>query len=136
MWDAIPYFTIESCVIPSVHIKNKIEESDLIPGAVWTKHCNQSLREKQMRTLKARHAHATIDIDFVSYFMKIASRINSNDIIKICEAYNMESQDLDFMNHLVLTKLKGKALNVVKKHLKKHGILHRRQQAIRQVRDR
>ena len=134
MWDAIPYFTLESCVIPSVYIKNSINYSDLIPGAVWTKHCNQGLREKQFRALKSRHVGSIIDNDFISFFMSICSKIESNEIIELCKRYNMESQDLDFMNHLVRTKLKGKALNSVKKHLKKHGFQQRRQ-GFRQVRN-
>lgn len=135
MWDAIPYFTIESCVYPSIYTKNKLEYSNLTPGAVWTKYCNQSLREKQFRNMRTRHPSMVHDTDFVSYFMAMAQHKNVNDIIAICESYNLESPDIDFMNHLVHTKLKGKALSLVKKHLKKHGNLQRRQQAIRQVRD-
>lgn len=135
MWDAIPYFTVESCVYPSIFTKNSLDYNDLTPGAVWTKYCNQSLREKQYRNMRSRHPSLNHDTDFISYFMKMTQHKNVNDIISICDAYHLESPDIDFMNHLVDTKLKGKALNLVKRHLKKHGNLQRRKQAIRQVRD-
>ena len=32
-----------------------------------------------------------------------------------------EIQDIDFMNHLVDIKLKGRSLNILKKHLKHHA---------------
>lgn len=134
MWDAIPYFTMESCVFPSIYTKNRLEYSNLMPGAVWTKYCNQSLREKQFKNLRGRHPTLMCDMDFISYFMLVANSKNVNDIIKICETYRLESPDIDFMNHLVRTKLKGKALSIVKRHLKKYGNLQKRQQAIRQVR--
>lgn len=134
MWDAIPYFTIESCVYPCIYNKNRLEYSNLLPGAVWTKYCNQSLREKQLKNLRGRHPTLVSDMDFISYFMHMANSKNVNDIIKICEAYRLESPDIDFMNHLVRTKLKGKALNIVKRHLKKYGNLHKRQQGFRQIR--
>jgi len=135
MWDAIPYFTIESCVFPSIHTKNSVKYEDLVPGAVWTKYCNQSLRDKQFKNLQGRHPSLRCDINFVSYFMSMATNKNTNDIISVCEEYCIESPDIDFMNHLVRKKLKGKALSLVKKHLKKYGNLQRRQQAIRQIRD-
>lgn len=135
MWDAIPYFTIESCVYPSIYTKNRMDFDKLVPGAVWTKYCNQSLRDKKFRSMCTRHPSVTLGIDFVSYFMAMIQHKNINDIISICDAYHLESPDIDFMNHLVRNKLKGKALSLVKKHLKKHGNLQRRQQAIRQVRD-
>ena len=135
MWEAIPYFTIESCVFPSIHTKNSVKHEDLVPGAVWTKYCNQSLRDKQFKNLRGRHPSLRCDINFVSYFMSMATNKNINDTISVCEEYCIESPDIDFMNHLVHKKLKGKALSLVKKHLKKYGNLQRRQQAIRQIRD-
>ena len=134
MWDAIPYFTLEACIIPSFHIKNKLNYEDIVPGAVWTKFCNKRLREKQFRNLRYRHPSLVFDINTISYIMNVFTNSNVNDIISICEDCHIESPDIDFMNHLVSTKLKGKALNIVKKHLKQHGILQRRQQAIRQIR--
>ena len=125
-WDFLCYFTLDACVMPSKIIGNNLNYTDLSPGAVWTKHCNQSLREKNFRILQMRSPRSGIDIDFISYFMKLLSTSNAEKAKDLCDNNNIKSQDIDFMNHLVATKLKGKVLNIVKKHLKKHGIQIRR----------
>ena len=125
-WDFLCYFTAHACVIPSKITGNKMDYKKLSPGTVWTKHCNQSLREKNFRLLQTRSPHSSLDINFVSYFMKLLSRSNAEKAKELCDAHNLKSQDLDLMNHLVATKLKGKVLNIVKKHLKQHGTQVRR----------
>ena len=120
-WDFLPYFTLHSCVIPSRVVGNTIDEKDLTPGTCWTKLYNQKMREKQLTNMKSRVTKSNVDIDFITYFMKILTTLSSDEMKELCMSYSIKSQDIDFMNHLVGTKLKGRSLNILKKHLKQHA---------------
>lgn len=120
-WDFLPYFTLHSCVIPSMVMGNTIDEKDLAPGTCWTKLYNQKMREKQLINMKSRITKSNVDIDFITYFMKILVKISPDEMKQLCISHGIKSQDIDFMNHLVDTKLKGRSLNILKKHLKHHA---------------
>tara|TARA_R110002074_G_scaffold8841_9_gene35820 strand:+ start:1236 stop:2303 length:1068 start_codon:yes stop_codon:yes gene_type:complete len=120
-WDFLPYFTLHSCVIPSMIVGNKTDPADIRPGTSWTKLYNQKMREKHFGNMKSRVTKSNVDVDFISYFMRILLKMSCDEMKNICISYGIRSQDIDFMNHLVFTKLKGKALNTLKKHLKHHA---------------
>ena len=120
-WDFLPYFTLFSCVIPSRVVGNSIKEKDLVPGTCWTKLYNQKMREKQYNNMKSRITGINIDDNFISYFMSMLTKSSTERMKELCDHYAIKSQDIDFMNHLVGTKLKGRGLNILKKHLKQHA---------------
>jgi len=121
-WDFLPYFTLFSCVIPSKVMGNTLNEKDLIPGTCWTKLFNQKMREKQYTEMKNRVTGINIDYNFAFYFMNIMVNSSTEKGKKLCMELGIKSQDLDLMNHLVDIKLKGRALNIIKKHLKHHAL--------------
>ena len=129
-WDFLPYFTLHSCVVPSKIVGNTIDPKKIVPGTCWTKLYNQKMREKQYTNMKSRSLHSGIDMNFVSYFMKILTSSPLNTMKELCESYTIRSQDIDMMNHLVGTKLKGRNLNNLKRHLKQHA-----QHEVRRLKD-
>ena len=48
-------------------------------------------------------------------------KMSPDEMKELCMSYGIRSQDIDFMNHLIDDKLKGRSLNILKKHLKQHA---------------
>lgn len=115
-WDFLPYFTLDACVVPSIH-SDKC--SEIKPGTVWTKCYNQKMRQKNLENFFARNPELKNDISFFSFLSRILKNKSVDGSLKILNNYSFIPSDLDLMNHITIkTKLKGKSLNTLKRALK------------------
>jgi len=118
-WELLPYLTHHGCVVPSKIMGNVLKPEQLHPGYVWTKYYNQCMRKKLLLAVKTRDATKTsMDHDFLIYLCSMLHNMSFDDGIALLREYKLLSCDLDLMNHLVINKLKGKKLNMLKKALK------------------
>ena len=124
-WDFLPYFTLTACVLPSKIVGNVLDYNSLIPGSAWTKHYNYRMRKKQVESFMRRNNSCNFDINFFSYLAVFIKNLPQNEIMNILLCYDIRSQDIDLMNHIILgSRLKGRAINYIKKALK-HEYAHR-----------
>jgi hypothetical protein len=122
-WDFLPYFTLNACVVPSKIHGNTLEKANLKPGSSWTKHYNYKMRKKHLDNFISRNPHGNFDIDLFSYLVTIIKNMSTTDSLELLKSYNIQSRDIDLMNHIVLgNRLKGKTLIHIKKALKKHYV--------------
>jgi len=72
-----------------------------------------------------RNNSCNFDIDFFSYLAIFIKNLPHNEIMNVLLSYDIRSQDIDLMNHIILgSRLKGRAINYIKKALK-HEYAHR-----------
>jgi hypothetical protein len=122
-WDFLPYFTLDACVVPSQVHGNTLDKTKLKPGSSWTKHYNYKMRKKQLDNFISRNPHGTFTIDLFSYLINIIKNLSLTSSLELLKSYNIQSRDIDLMNHIVLSsRLKGKTLIYIKKELKKHYV--------------
>ena len=118
-WDFLPYFTLQSCVIPSKINGNTINQNELKPGSAWTKYYNFCMRRKCIESLKARIPPGVYDDYFMTFLRQMITGKNQNAAIEFLNNFNIQSRDLDLMNHMVFkNKLKGRHFVTLKKALK------------------
>jgi len=122
-WDFLPYFTLNACVVPSKVHGNTLDRTTLKPGSAWTKHYNYKMRKKQLANFIGRNPHGNFDIDSFSYLINIIKNSSLSRSLDLLKSYDIQSRDIDLMNHIVLSsRLKGKTLIHIKKALKKHYV--------------
>ena len=117
-WEFLPYLTLQGCVIPSKINKNTIKPEDITPGTVWTKYYNHCMRKKLLAEFSRRAANIYMGHDFLIHIHNILMQSSVEECLTLLREYNIKSQDLDLMNHVVSTKLKGRKLIYLKKALK------------------
>jgi len=122
-WDFLPYFTLDACVVPAAAHGNTLERDKLKPGSSWTKHYNYRMRRKQVDNFINRNPVGGFDLDSFSYLISIIKSLSLTRSLELLKSYDIQSRDIDLMNHIVLSnKLKGKTLIHIKKALKKHYV--------------
>jgi len=118
-WDFLPYFTLDSCVIPSKINGNTINQNELKPGSAWTKYYNFCMRRKCADSLKARLPPGVYDVYFMTFMRDMIAAKSHGDAMEFLTKFNIQSRDLDLMNHMVFkSKLKGRHFVTLKKALK------------------
>ena len=118
-WDFLPYFTISACVLPARVVGNVLDYKSLRAGSAWTKHYNYRMRKKQVENFMTRNNSSNFDIDFFSYLAIFIKNLSHEEIMKLILSYDIRSQDIDLMNHIILgSRLKGRNITHIKKALK------------------
>lgn len=112
-WELYPYYNLMGCVYPAVDIGHSISVP-LRPGSVWTKHQSGCARAKRITTMAQRVPGKRLTFDELLGLREYAEHGN----VEILKEYQIQSQDLDVMNHLSpLRKIKAKNLAALKKSL-------------------
>ena len=118
-WEFLPYLTLHGCVIPSKISGNALKPAQIHPGYVWTKYYNQCMRKKLISAVTTRNpTMKSMGAEFLIYLCSMLQSMDFDESIALLREYRVQSCDLDLMNHLVKTKLKGKKLNILKRALK------------------
>ena len=113
-WDLMPYFILNSVVIPKYHMGELINISKIRPGKCWTKYGNYKMRRHKLEEI-ITDSKTNIDINALGLLKKYAE----NDNIDILREYNITPQKFDIMNHLAITsRLKQKDVTRIKKMIK------------------
>lgn len=116
-WDNMCYFYNQAIITPAFHIGHSLE--DIKTASMWTKHLNMLMRDKKIRSMNNRICHVKVDHDSLGLVAKYAN----NDVEhakRLLVEYNLESADLDVINHL--HKIKTKSLNILKKECRERTI--------------
>lgn len=100
-WDLMPFFNVNACLIPSMHMSGECNDS-LRPGSVWTKYSNMCMKMSRLKKLRIPREHVWL----------WALKANSGEVIPF------ESYDIDSINQLSFIKIKPKILTSLKKSLK------------------
>lgn len=109
-WDSMCYFYNEGILIPSFHIGHTLNE--IRTASIWTKSLNIRMREKKIREMNTKSVHRHLRHDELI----VIQRYCNSDLDKARELlreYNLDSSDLDVINHL--GKIKTKHLTILKK---------------------
>ncbi len=105
-WNSIDFFTTHGIVEPSVILKGGLKNKQLRPGSCWTKFNNFKMRQNKLK-------HIRLDKDTILIIFELGRKDT-----RILKAYNIESSDIDTINHLRLeNKLKQKEITMMKKRL-------------------
>jgi hypothetical protein len=116
-WHLMPYFSIESCIHPSILLNHSVPGPDpgpdIRPGSIWTKFQNTCMRLKKVDTMCRRSPRQHLDIDALMLLRDIFEKDQGDVLIK---DYKLEPQDFDVLNHLcIIRKLKPKLISALKK---------------------
>ena len=115
-WELIPFFSTVSTIIPSIMINHSIK-APLRSGSAWTKFGNYKMRHLKYMSMSNRSTY-NIDIDTVM-LIKLYCQTDKQKALEIFREYNLNSSDLDVINHLaIINKLKPKEVQSLKKFLK------------------
>jgi len=112
-------FSLFGVVAPAIVIDHTLDELRR-PGSAWTKYNNFKMREKRYSTMSKRHM---VDHDSIAVLNAYCVR-DHPDVIEKLRSYDLQSADLDVMNHLALinkNKIKPRKLLELKKRLKSVG---------------
>jgi len=109
-WDSMCYFYNEGILIPSFYIGHSLK--DIRTASIWTKSLNIRMREKKIREMNNKNIHTQLKYEELVLIQKYCNA----DLDKARELlleYNLDSSDLDVINHL--GKIKTKHLTILKK---------------------
>jgi hypothetical protein len=119
-WDLTPYFCIHGIIKPAIMVNKQIYRETLRPGSSWTKFNNHKMRLSRLRDICNRTPYYNITKDTLMLLKDMCIKDIDKAIPTLIE-YNIQPQDMDIINHLaILTKIKPRALQNVKKKLKQH----------------
>lgn len=91
-WNFTNYFVSEGIIRPCSLIEKPIQDAEIRPGSMWTKHQNMCMRKKKLRELLQKGY--TMD-----HLPLIRDYLN-NGVIQP----NLETQDIDILNHVCKIK--------------------------------
>lgn len=109
-WHLMPLFFVEAVISPALSIGHTVETINT--ASMWTKELNMKMREKKIRNFSSKIPGYKLSHEEI---VLLGKYIN-NDIEKAKELvreYQLESADIDVMNHL--HKLKTKNATIIKK---------------------
>lgn len=118
-WNLLPFFHLHACLIPAHHIDHSLTHT-LRPGSLWTKYQNMCMRRKKLQNIFIKNYSKRIDVDAL---MVIRDYCMKGDL-SLLDEYHIDSQDLDIMNHLAISKkFNTKVFSQLKKYVKEknHG---------------
>jgi hypothetical protein len=109
VWDSLmPYFITEGCIVPCQLMKQKLNDTKLRAGSMWTKFQNACMRRKKIRETKLERSELQV----------IRSMVERGDYTMLDE-YKLDSASIDVMNHIVIDqKLKPKIVENAKKYVR------------------
>ena len=111
-WNLLPYFSLESCLIPAAIIGHSIK-GELRPGSMWTKFSGMCMRRKNFKAMCNRVMRKPLDVDALMVMRDYFEAGQGQDLIK---DYDIHKCDLDVLAHLCLKrKLKTKVVTALKK---------------------
>jgi hypothetical protein len=111
-WNLLPYFSLESCLIPATIIGHSIK-GELRPGSNWTKFSSMCMRRKNVKAMCRRVIRAQLDIDSL---MVLRDYFEKGQGIELLKSYDIHKCDLDVLSHLcIVKKLKAKTVLALKK---------------------
>lgn len=113
-WDVSKIFALHGIIIPSCIINSSLNRDTLRPGSFWTKFNNFKMRESRLRDIRNR---TRLGIDEL-HALKTICVHDPTKAVDTMKKYNIQSTDLDIINHLGFTeKIKPKTLTQLKKSL-------------------
>ena len=99
---------------------NHTIKAPLRSGSAWTKFGNYKMRHLKYMSMSKR-SNYKLDIDTVM-LIKLYCQTDKQKALEIFREYNLNSSDLDVINHLaIINKLKPKEVQSLKKFLKESG---------------
>jgi len=111
-WNLLPYFSLESCIIPASLIGHTIK-GDIRPGSMWTKFSSMCMRRKKVRAMCSRVKRLELDVDAL---MLLRDYFEKGEGAELVSEYGLHKCDMDVLTHLCLTrKLKAKTITALKK---------------------
>jgi hypothetical protein len=113
-WSVMPFFVLNSLVIPKSCMGKLLVKDKIRPGSCWTKYGNYKMR-KQKYTEIQKKSLGYLSIEHLCLLKKYAENGNIEPMLEYC----LTPQDFDVMNHLAVgNKLKQRDVTRVKKALK------------------
>jgi hypothetical protein len=120
-WQVFDFFCHEGIIHPSVIVGQRLLRETINPGSAWTKFNNMKMRMSKLKDLNGRQKKNKIKNDEMMLIKTYCEHSPSDEILSLLFSYKFKPPDLDLMNHLAIkNKLKAKALNNIKKELRKH----------------
>jgi hypothetical protein len=117
-WDFTPIFSLYGIVMPALKINHSLERDAMRPGSAWTKYGNYKMRYSRYKSIYIRNSRFKMDLDAIKLVHSYCVR-DGIGAVPLLENCKITAADMDTINHLSLvTKLKPKALGVIKKKLK------------------
>ena len=117
-WDFTPIFSMYGIIMPALKINHTLERGDMRPGSAWTKYGNYKMRYSRYKSIYIRNSKFKMDLDAIKLVHAYCVRdgLGAVPLLINCK---INSADIDTVNHLsLITKLKPKALSIIKKKLK------------------
>jgi hypothetical protein len=111
-WNLLPYFSVESCIMPSVLIGGAIS-GDIRPGSMWTKFSSMCMRKKKVHAMCTRKKRLELDVDAL---MLLRDYFEQGKGFEMIQEYGFQKCDFDVLAHLCLVKkLRVKNVTALKK---------------------
>ena len=119
-WELNNFFCHEAIIHPCIKLKQSLCREILNPGSAWTKYNNMRMRFGKIKQIKRKQIYNEVTIGTLMLIRDKCIELNLN-VLPLLKTYKLMSQDMDVINHLALiTKIKPKLLNNIKKELRKH----------------
>ena len=119
-WELNKFFCHEAIIHPCIKLNQSLYRETLNPGSAWTKYNNMRMRMRKIKQIKQKQIYNKITIETLILIKDKCIELNLN-VLSLLRIYKLTSQDMDVINHLALiTKIKPKLLNNIKKELRKY----------------
>lgn len=119
-WDLTPYFCMHGIIKPSMMVNKQLIREALRPGSSWTKFNNFKMRQSKFIEICNRTSDKKITMETLM-LIKDKCIKDIDNVMPLLIEYGLRPQDMDVINHLaVVTKIKPRALQLLKKKLRAH----------------